>query len=93
MLYEEGKAGKKRIGEDMAEIIERVFGLAKGALDERLSEVAVARESSAGRSQGWSELTRVDAVEHHILTLFREADGRGRAEMVAAIEEIAGLAR
>ena len=34
MLYPEGKPGKKRIAEDMAEIIERAFSLSSGWLDE-----------------------------------------------------------
>lgn len=33
MLYPEGKRGKKRIGEDMAGIIEAAFSLPKGSLD------------------------------------------------------------
>jgi SOS-response transcriptional repressor LexA len=33
MLYPEGKAGKKRIAEDMAEVIEKAFSLPKGWLD------------------------------------------------------------
>lgn len=41
------------------------------------------------RSEGWSELTRVDATEHRLLTLYRRADPRGRLEMEAAWEEIA----
>jgi hypothetical protein len=87
MLYEDGKPGKKRIGEDMAEIIERVFGLAKGQLDKPMTD-AKAPGAAPQRSEGWSELTRVDATEHRILKLFREADTRGRAEILAAIEEI-----
>jgi phage repressor protein C with HTH and peptisase S24 domain len=34
MLYPEGKASKKRIGEDMAEIIEKAFNLVKGSMSE-----------------------------------------------------------
>jgi hypothetical protein len=89
MLYEEGKQGKKRIGEDMAEMIERMFGLRKGQLDEPLTG-GVAQSAGPARSEGWSELTRVDATEHRILSLFRQADARGRAEILAAIEEITG---
>ncbi|WP_167760117.1 S24 family peptidase [Paraburkholderia pallida] len=33
MLWPEGRAGKKRIGEDMVDHIERTFGLQKGAFD------------------------------------------------------------
>lgn len=38
MLYEEGRASKKRIGEDMAEVIEQAFNLVKGSLSEMPSE-------------------------------------------------------
>ena len=33
MLYPEGKAGKKRIGEEMASIIEQAFDLPRGWMD------------------------------------------------------------
>lgn len=33
MLYEEGKSGKKRIADDMVEIIEKAFGLPRGWMD------------------------------------------------------------
>lgn len=33
MLYPEGKSGKKRIGDDMMEIIEKAFGLPRGWMD------------------------------------------------------------
>lgn len=35
MLYPEGKAGKKRIGDDMVDVIEEAFGLPSGWLDEK----------------------------------------------------------
>lgn len=34
MLYPEGKAGKKRIADDMMEVIEKAFGLPRGWLDQ-----------------------------------------------------------
>lgn len=39
MLYEEGKAGKKRIADDMIEVIEDAFQLKKGWLDSEGAEV------------------------------------------------------
>lgn len=40
MLYPEGKAGKKRIGEDMRDIIEDALILARGSLDDQASAAA-----------------------------------------------------
>ena len=37
MLYPEGKPGKKRIADDMIEVIEGVFGLSRGWLDTETS--------------------------------------------------------
>lgn len=38
MLYPEGKAGKKRIADDMMEVIETAFGLPRGWLDQSMGE-------------------------------------------------------
>jgi hypothetical protein len=47
MLYPEGKEGKKRIGEDMRDIIEQALALARGTLDvEPASTSAEAVEST-----------------------------------------------
>lgn len=40
MLYQEGKEGKKRIGEDMRDLVENAFGLPRGQLDEAESAIA-----------------------------------------------------
>jgi transcriptional regulator with XRE-family HTH domain len=40
------------------------------------------------RSEGWNELTRVDAFEHRILSLVRKLDARGKREAESALEEL-----
>jgi len=47
MLYPEGRDGKKRIGEDMRDIIEDALSLKRGSLDEEISAAAQLEESPA----------------------------------------------
>lgn len=59
MLYPEGKAGKKRIADEMREQIERAFGLQAYALDTPLSEDSI---STDGVSQ--SDSTTLKPMGH-----------------------------
>lgn len=77
MLWEEGKEGRKRVGEDLAREIEHCMNLGDGALD------------AAPRPEGWSDLTRVDAQEYRVLSLFRRFDARGKADALRHLELIA----
>lgn len=87
MLYEEGKAGKKRIGEDMADMIERAFELQKSALDTEPS-AGSELEAQGALPGGWSELTRVDAYERRILDLVRQLDERAKGDAEDELKEI-----
>lgn len=44
-------------------------------------------DGGAARSEGWSELTRVDAAEHRILALFRRLDARAKRDAESAFDE------
>lgn len=46
MLYPEGKPGKKRIAEDMVEVIEKAFDLPKGWLDGEISAINTVHKNS-----------------------------------------------
>jgi phage repressor protein C with HTH and peptisase S24 domain len=50
MLYPAGKAGKKRIGEDMAEVIETALGWPKGSLDSDIPVDHLSSGKSANRA-------------------------------------------
>lgn len=63
MLYPEGKDGKKRIGDDLLEAIERAFNLSRGALDAPLegdspqTTLATSRFSTDGDLIEWCYTT------------------------------------
>jgi hypothetical protein len=94
MLYPEGKDGKKRIGEDMRDIIEDALSLKRGSLDkEPTGDVVLADETSAAeapaigaptKSQARTKvspetsLDRLDASEKEILDLYRRATEKGK---------------
>lgn len=71
MLYPEGKAGKKRIGEDWADRIAIVFKLDRSALELPMAEGAQHRE-----------LQWTNSEENELLTLFRSTDSEGRASIL-----------
>lgn len=48
MLYAEGKEGKKRIGEDMRDIIEDALSLSRGSLDRELTDAAEGVKEAPG---------------------------------------------
>jgi phage repressor protein C with HTH and peptisase S24 domain len=50
MLYPAGKAGKKRIGEDMVDVIETALGWPKGSLDSDTSVEELSSGKSANRA-------------------------------------------
>jgi phage repressor protein C with HTH and peptisase S24 domain len=50
MLYPAGKAGKKRIGEDMVDVIETALGWPKGSLDADISVEQLSSGKSANRA-------------------------------------------
>lgn len=45
-------------------------------------------DESMLRSEGWSELTRVDAAELRLLTLFRRLDPRGQRYAESVLDEL-----
>lgn len=71
MLYPPSKAGYKRIGEDMADLIAQTFSLDRSAL-----EVAPPAE---GQSR---ELQWITAKEAQLLSLFRSIDAEGQDSML-----------
>jgi hypothetical protein len=71
MLYPEGKAGKKRIGEDWADRIAEAFNLDRSALELPMAEGTLHRE-----------LQWTNTEENELLTLFRSTDNEGRASIM-----------
>ncbi len=62
MLYEEGKAGKKRIADDMMEIIETAFHLPRGWMD-AVDSAAVATYIPSSEAKGAAKSDIVEALE------------------------------
>lgn len=62
MLYPEGKKGKKRIAEDMAEVIESAFKLPKGWLDDLESDTTVYNNSVSQPTGQGAEVFRIDVL-------------------------------
>lgn len=59
-------------------------------LNEGTGEMLLAEsgdDGGAARSEGWSELTRVDAAENRILALFRRLDARAKRDAESAFDE------
>lgn len=93
MLSEEGKSGKKRIGEDMVERINELFGLAPGDLDASLgrSEIETANErleraaqQVAEKMQSAPKYAWVSDEEMELITLYRTTDDQDRKEIMNA---------
>lgn len=78
MLYEDGRKGKKRIGEDSVDMVKAEFGV---DLDE---QQAVRAPAPAGRRR----LQWVDDYEADLLTHARATDDVGRATLMANAEEL-----
>lgn len=94
MLYPEGKDGKKRIGEDMRDLIEDALSLPRGTLDmdpgataaqpaERASPPAAAQgepdiQPAAAGMAAETTLERLDQAEKAIVELFRRATDEGK---------------
>lgn len=62
MLYAEGKRGKKRIGEDMADLITSALGLEKGRLDDEAAALAEQEGAIAEASAEYESATADDEV-------------------------------
>jgi hypothetical protein len=71
MLYPTGKPGKKRIGEDWADRICKVFNLDRSAMELPIAQNTLHRE-----------LQWTTSEENELLTLFRSTDSEGRASML-----------
>jgi hypothetical protein len=82
MLYPEGKAGKKRVGEDMRDIIEEALRLGRGSLDDQVTAAAErgglvgeatgedpsrATPADLEKSQADDELANAEAVQETTL--------------------------
>jgi hypothetical protein len=94
MLYPEGKEGKKRIGEDMRDLIEDALSLKRGTLDKDpatsdeavsgadASEVGLANAPSMNEelpvARAETTLERLDASEKSILELYRRSTDEGK---------------
>jgi hypothetical protein len=94
MLYQEGKDGKKRIGEDMRDLIEEALSLPAGALDKDVGTLADqparradaptdAQDAADARPASTamapeSSLERLDRAEKAIIDLFRQATDEGK---------------
>lgn len=94
MLYPEGKEGKKRIGEDMRDLIEDALSLPRGTLDK--DQDALAKRPDAPRNESPSTqaernappaamsnsaettLERLDHAEKVIIELFRRSTDEGK---------------
>lgn len=78
MLYPEGKAGKKRIAEDMVEVIESSFGWERGWMDAD-GPIARARPTAPKQttSSPTSEENTLSAAAQTVIALVRAADARG----------------
>lgn len=94
-----GPKPTKNIGNSISHRIEQVFKFPAGYLDSDHPEIELDSKEGApdqvesappgSRSDGWSELTRVDAAEHRLLALYRKADVRGKTEILSYAEEVA----
>lgn len=94
MLYPEGKAGKKRIGEDMRDLIEDALGLPRGTLDidpNAQGSQAVPQPTAAAANQEVfatkvapsaapteTTLERLDQAEKALVDLFRRSTDEGK---------------
>lgn len=64
MLYPEGKKGKKRIAEDMAEVIESAFSLPRGWLDVLETDAnTVYKNSSQKKESAEVDVYRIDVLD------------------------------
>lgn len=91
-----GPKPTKNIGNSISRRIEQAFKFPVGYLDSDHPEIEGDSKGGApdqvesappgSRSDGWSELTRVDAAEHQLLATYRIADQgeRGAIESVAS---------
>lgn len=78
MLYEEGKAGKKRIGEDSVESIQREFGV---NLDGEAPQAVVAQGPEPARQLQW-----IDEWEARLLSHCRATNDQGRETIMDSAE-------
>jgi len=92
MLYPEGKAGKKRIGEDMRDLIEDALSLPRGTLDNQFdvpgglaatpptepSIPALNAIKPAAAAAARTTLDRLDEAEKELVDLFRRATEEGK---------------
>ena len=70
MLYEDGKDGRKRIGEDMADVITNAFGLRKGWLDVPHNSLeAVQNGQLGGLPSGMAQGPSVTAVVEQVTAM------------------------
>ncbi|MES2126676.1 MAG: hypothetical protein V4463_05335 [Pseudomonadota bacterium] len=86
MLYPEGKQGRKRIGEDMADLIAEVFALDRNELEIR-SDAVEAPELESMRLE-WTT-----PVERALLSLFRSTDDDGRKTLMIQATALPAILR
>lgn len=83
MLYPVGKAGKKRIGDEMVDRISEAFGVVFGRqakIEDQEDEIALSQHAKE------SHLERLDDEEMKLLQLFRHATKTGRLLIRSAAE-------
>lgn len=81
MLYPEGKRGKKRIADDMMEVIEDAFGLQRGWLDGENAAPAHGALARNVRPMVVQEDPRIVAV----VAMMLATDGTGREVALGAV--------
>lgn len=101
MLYPEGKAGKKRIAEDMVDVIEAAFPFARGWMDSTVSFTLLESPDGTARDVSHRTLTdraatarpsKVSIAAESLIAAVLEADKRGlSAEAFNALKEMLRL--
>ena len=71
MLFDESKANRKRIGDDMLDVISEAFGMSKSWLDGEVDAVETIQDESASTT----ELTKDEA---RLLNYYRDANKEGK---------------
>jgi len=81
MLYPEGKAGKKRIGEELADLVEHKFSKPKGWMDGVEAELAPAEEA---------KLPAVDPITMEVVALMARMSPAAKNQMLWAAKMLLG---
>ena len=71
MLFDENKPNKKRIGDDMLDVISEAFGVSKAWLDGEVDSVEVPQDESAA-------ITGLTKDEARLLEYYRDANKEGK---------------